>query len=74
VHYHVVQRLFSEGGTKVDEKHEHEHHVKCSACGEMLTAGDEDALVAKLQEHAKHDHGKDMPDAKAREAVKQGHT
>jgi predicted small metal-binding protein len=48
--------------------------VKCSACGAILTADSENALVAKLQEHAHDRHDMDMPEGKAREAVKQGHT
>jgi len=48
--------------------------VKCSACGTVLTAESEDALVAELQEHVHDHHDKDMPEGKAREAVKRGHT
>ena len=51
-----------------------EKSVKCSTCGTTLTAGTEDELVTALQEHAKEKHDKTLPENKAREAVKRGHT
>jgi predicted small metal-binding protein len=49
-----------------------EKSVKCSTCGTVLTAANEDDLVKKLQKHAKDRHGKDMSESEAREAVKRG--
>lgn len=51
-----------------------EKSVKCSACGTVLTAESEDALVAELQEHVRDHHDKEMSEDKAKEAVKRGHT
>jgi len=51
-----------------------EKSVKCSACGTTMTAESEEVLVKELQEHVHEHHDKDMPEAKAREAVERGHT
>lgn len=51
-----------------------EKAVKCSMCGMSLTAASEDALVSKLQDHSQHVHGVELPEAKAKAAIAQGHT
>ncbi|HXZ83458.1 MAG TPA: DUF1059 domain-containing protein [Acidimicrobiales bacterium] len=34
--------------------------VTCQPCGEVIRAEDDDELVAKVQSHAKEQHGKDL--------------
>jgi len=46
--------------------------VACPACGQSLTALNEDELVKAFKEHAKHDHGMDLSEEQAREKVQKG--
>ena len=46
--------------------------VSCPACGQSLTAPNEDELVKVFKEHAKHQHSMELSEEEAKEKVKKG--
>ena len=45
--------------------------IACKACGNEVTAENEDALVRKIQQHNKEHHNMDTSDEEARQAIKE---
>ncbi|MHB1294687.1 MAG: DUF1059 domain-containing protein [Anaerolineae bacterium] len=62
----MVRREPEPTGTRV--------RVECSACGMALTAKTEQELLEKLTRHSQEQHGVDLPELKAREAIRRGTT
>ncbi|MHB0856834.1 MAG: DUF1059 domain-containing protein [Anaerolineae bacterium] len=48
--------------------------VECAACGMTITAGDKQELLEKLKRHSREQHGLELPELKAQEAIERGTT